>query len=184
MMGDTLVGVVTLYALRSEAFTRRQVEIIEGVASHLAPILRRRKSVGHSARPLLDGHLPHRTWTSIRGNSWNGRHRSHCTFGACGSVATQLLEAFAGCRRSLRKPPRRGLGFCVRRTHIGLPDCRRIRGHCEGAGDRIIKASNEPMGPRLSAAVVSLPEHGSTLAALLDRAELALDCASPARAVS
>ena len=61
MMGDALVGVVTLYALRSEAFTRRQVEIIEGVASHLAPILRRRKSVGHSARPLLDGQLaaPH-----------------------------------------------------------------------------------------------------------------------------
>ena len=61
LRGDTLVGVVTLYALRHEAFTRRHTEIIEGVASHLAPILRRRKSVGQASRLLLDGQLaaPH-----------------------------------------------------------------------------------------------------------------------------
>ena len=55
MKGDNLVGVVTLYSLRPEAFMRRHAEIIEGVASHLAPILRRRRSVGQSSLLLQDG---------------------------------------------------------------------------------------------------------------------------------
>ena len=61
MKGDNLVGVVTLYPLRPEAFMRRHAEIIEGVASHLAPILRRRRSVGQSSLLLQAGQLaaPH-----------------------------------------------------------------------------------------------------------------------------
>ena len=187
LRGDALVGVVTLYALSAETFTRRHAEIIEGVASHLSPLLRRRRSVGQSSRPLLDGHLaaPHldqylRQFLERRSNR---------------SLFLLVLRVSASIDSSQWKLPQvvsevyanlRGgdlVFVCDEHTLVCLisdGDGASAR----AAGDRIINASNEPMRPRFSAAVVSLPEHGSTLAALLDRAELALDRASPARAVS
>ena len=61
MKGDTLVGVVTMYSLASDAFKRRHAEIVEGVASHLAPMLTRRRTIGKSTKPPLESELtaPH-----------------------------------------------------------------------------------------------------------------------------
>lgn len=52
------------------------------------------------------------------------------------------------------------------------------------AGERIVSASTLRLGRRLHSCVVSVPDHGATLASLLERAELDFDRALPARAAS
>ena len=187
LRGDTLVGVVTLYALRLEAFTRRHTEIIEGVASHLAPILRRRRSVGQASRLLLDGQLaaPHldqylrqflegrptrslfllvlRVAASLENRRW--------------TLSQIVGEVYSNLRGG-------DLVFvCDEHTLVCLiADGDGVSATL--AGERVVTASSERPGPRLQSKVVRMPEDGSTLASLLDRAELEFDAAIPTRAVS
>jgi putative nucleotidyltransferase with HDIG domain len=184
MMGDTLVGVVTLYALRSEAFTRRQVEIIEGVASHLAPILRRRKSIGHSARPLLDGqlaapHLDQYLRQFLERKAPKPLHLLVLRVGghSCWRLSQVVGEVYENLRGG-------DLVFvCDEHTLVCLI-ANGDRMSATSAGERVVRASYDRPGPALRATVLRLPEDGSTLASLLDRAEFDFEPALPTRAVS
>jgi len=187
LRGDALVGVVTLYASSREAFTPRHAEIIEGVASHLSPLLRRRRPIGQSSRPLLHGHLaaPHLD-QYLR--QFLGRRSTRSFFllvlrVAAGVDSSQwrLSQVVGEVYANLRGGD---LVFvCDEHTLVCL--IADGDGASAGsAGERIVKASSERPGPTLRATVVRLPEHGSTLASLLDRAELDFDPAIPTLAVS
>jgi putative nucleotidyltransferase with HDIG domain len=183
MKGDSLVGVVTLYSLKSDVFTRRHTEIIEGVASHLAPILRRRRSVGRASLLLLEGQLaaPHldqylRQYLerrSIKPLFLLVLRTTSATDDRQETLSRVVSEIYSNLRGG-------DLVFvCDDHTFVCLiADGDGVS--AKAAGERVVRATSERPGPKLQATVVRMPEHGSTLASLLDHAEVAFDVAAPA----
>lgn len=187
LRGEALVGVLTLYASNADAFTRRHGETIESVAGHFSPLLRRRRSIGYEGRPTLEGHLsaPHldqymRSFGERQPGATLALLVLRVADGPMGSheaLSRVVREVYANLRGG-------DLIFvCDPQTLVCLiaPGDAASAG---AAGERVVSAFTLHLGRRLHSCVVSVPDHGTTLASLLDRAELDFDRALPARAAS
>ena len=187
LRGEALVGVVTLYSKKADGFRRDQGEILEGVARHLAPLLRRRRLVGQSHTSAVQGH--------------------HLTAPQLDQYVRQYLDRRSGISlfllvlrlRPLESPLQERLGHllravyanirggdlvfvCDERTLVCLPaDGDEIS--AAATGERIRESVMTICHEILDTAVVRLPEEGTTFAALLNRAEATLG-ADEQRAVS
>ena len=187
MRGEVLVGVVTLFAQRSEAFRRDQGEILEGVARHLAPLLKRRRLVGHASSVPAQGHLSapqldqyvrqfleRRPGASLfllvlRLRPRDGQEDDR--------VSRLLRTVYASLRGG-------DLVFvCDSHTLVCLPaDGDEVS--ATAAGERIREAAFAICRENLDTTVVGVPEQGATLAAFLNRANVAMDDSGTARAAS
>ena len=172
--GNALIGVVTMYSLGSDAFTRRHAEIVEGVASHLAPMLTRRRTIGQSTQPLPDAELtaPHldqylRQFIDRRSTSslFLLVLRVAEGFDVPWSLPQVVTEVYSLLRGG-------DLVFvCDDRTLVCLI-ANGDRASAHSAGERVVRTSTERPGPMIRATIVRVPDNGSTLASLLDHAEL------------
>jgi putative nucleotidyltransferase with HDIG domain len=174
--GDALIGVITLYSLQNEAFSRQHAEIIEGVASHLSPLLRRRRAIGHSGRSLLAGYLGAAQLDQYLRQFMETRPAvplcllvlrvdRHAV-----AASWQLSRVVGDIYSNLRGGD---LVFVCDDNTLVCFISDGDETSASAAGDRIVRTASERTGPHLRAIVVRLPESGATLAALLDSADLA-----------
>jgi putative nucleotidyltransferase with HDIG domain len=187
VVGDCLIGVITLYHSDRDAFSPRHGELLEGVANHLGPILKRRRPVGQSPTSSLEEFL-------------TARHLDQYVRQVLDRRPDGVIYLIV-----LKVPPTRTtsvtlLRELVHEVYANLRGgdlvfvcdaetlaCLLSEGDEEAAqraGDRVLKAVQARHGERLEFAVVRLPQQGSTLAALLSRAQASFLRSVPRRAAS
>jgi len=175
LRGDALVGVVTLYARGADFFGRDEAEILQGVARHLAPVFRRRRPVGGPSTSgetyLTAAHLDQYV------RQFFDSRPSSSLFGLVirlgpDSDAVELHTLMDVVRTNLRGGD---LVFvCDESTLVCLPvdgDATAAR----AARDRISKSAPQEARPQFAVSVIELPNQEPSLAALLCRAEFALN---------
>ena len=186
LKGRNLLGVVTVYAMRQEAFSPRHGEILEGVASHLAPLLRRRYAVGR-VLPGADGFLTARHLDEYVRHVLDRRSGSPL-FLLVLRVSTMARTTSHGIRQivgDIYSNLRGGdlVFVCDSQTVVCLladGDEKAAKAACE----RIVRAMRSSPAEEFEGAVLSLPEEGATLASLLNTAEQVFDSSAATRAAS
>ena len=180
LRGESLVGVVTLYSKRAEGFRRDQGEILEGIARHLAPLLRRRRLVGQSHASPMQGHLTAPQLDQYV-RQYLDRRAGVSLFLLVLRLRPQerpLQERLAHLLHAVYANIRGGdlVFVCDDRTLVCLPaDGDEVS--AAATGDRIRESAMATCHEMLDTAVVRLPEEGATFAALLNRADATLGAA-------
>jgi putative nucleotidyltransferase with HDIG domain len=186
VVGDCLVGVITLYHRDREVFSPRHGELLEGVAKHLGPILRRRRIVGGVPGVIREEFLSARHLDQYVRQVLERR--------PSGVIFLVVLK-LPGTLRSnalLRELVREIYGSLRGGDLVFVCDpetlvCMLSNGDeaaAVSASDRILAAILEKMGMRLDYAVVRMPHEGATLASLLTKVEDTFDTPSQSRAAS
>jgi len=175
LRGEGLVGVLSIYARRADAFRREEADVLQGVARHLAPVLRRRRLVGQPPTSGTETHL-----TAAHLDQYVRQYfESRPTVSLFGVVLRVDTSSQGGLELShfvdVARANLRGgdlVFVCDQRTVVCLPadgDATAAR----VARDRIARSLPPQNDEHSEVTVIELPNGEASLAALLNRAEYA-----------
>jgi putative methionine-R-sulfoxide reductase with GAF domain len=174
LRGEALVGVLSVYAKRGEAFGREQADVLQGVARHLAPVLRRRRLVGQTPFSNPETHLTAAHLDQYVRQFFDSRPVLSL-YGVVLRVATPFSDVELSSFLDVVRTNLRGgdlVFVCDERTVVCLPadgDATSAR----AASDRIVKSVFGENDEHFEVTVIELPNQEASLAALLSRAEYA-----------
>ncbi len=176
LKGDTLVGVVTVYSKRAEAFGREEADILQGVGSHLSQVLRRRQLVGQLPASKGEVHLNASHLDQYVRQVFESRPPASL-FGVVLrlSLANPSRIDFDDLLGCVRTNLRGGdlVFVCDDHTIVCLPaDCDSTA--ATATRDRL-KTALDTIETPFDVAIIELPNDEGSLAALFSRADLAFN---------